>query len=128
MAGFNPAEPRAAGKWTTGGAQGAQATGPKMSPKQFQALQNEKVALEAEAKRLRALIAQAKAGVHRGQAGAHKTAKGTKASASRTSKVAAAKGAVHHAKAPNLLQQVVALRKTVAKLRVEWAQIQRRKK
>lgn len=137
LAGFNPAEPRAAGRWTTGGTQGAQAKNPnRMSPAQFAALQRQKIALTAEAKHLRALIAASKIGVHRGVAGKHVGPKGTKVS--KAAKVAAAKNAVSTAKGAaggggktkpkTLVQQVAALKVEVAKLKVEWAKIQRRRK
>lgn len=140
LAGFNPAEPRALGKWTKGGsvesvskfqksqaAKGQHGAG-TMSVSTFQRLTKEKAALEAEAKHLRAEIARSKAGVHHGAAGKKAGPKGTKATAKKAAAATAAAGAGGKSTPTTLLGQVKALRVTVAKLRVEWAKIQQKRK
>lgn len=138
LAGFNPAEPRAAGRWTTGGAQGKKAQA-KKGLSSHKALLKEKAALEAEAHHLRVEIARARVGIHHGAAGVHRGAKHTKASKAAPAKSShgvkggsggkgggSGSGSGSGGKGPSLIQQIATLKSTVAKLRVEWAKIQKR--
>lgn len=121
LAGFNPAEPRAGGKWAAGGKAGTAK------------LVAERAQLRAEAAHLRAEIAKigthkGQAGVHRGQAGAHagpKNAGPTKAApgSAKGSKGSSAGGG---AGGGDLAAQVAHLKKVVAHLTTELAGLQER--
>lgn len=118
LAGFNPAEPRAAGRWVSAGG-GSQKDQQSKQARQ-QALLRKKFALQAEAKHLRALIAALHIGVHRGRAGVHRGQAGVhKGQAGKAGKAQAATKS--GGKGPGLAQQVSSLQKTVNNLKIEYA-------
>lgn len=126
LAGFNPAEPRVAGKWSAQGGQSGQGKD-KMSLKRFEALEHAKDALTKEAAALRARLAQLRAanstGTHHGAAGAHKgTAGAHKSAPTKTKAAPAAKGSTGStggSKPKSLPAQVAALRVEVEHLKRE---------
>lgn len=126
LAGFNPAEPRAGGKWTSGGAQGSQAK--SKGAKVHAALLAQKAHLTAEAAHLRAEIARARVGVHHGVAGRHNGPAGTKKPSTSGGKAksvgSAGAGKSSH---PSLQQQVIALQQEVSHLRNELITIEEQK-
>lgn len=126
LAGFNPAEARAGGKWTAGGAQGKQpAKGAKSGASQKKAnrarLLAERVQLTAEAKHLRSEINALTPGVHRGPKGttSSKAKASTKARKATKATVAkAAKGTATKKGGTSLAAQVANLQTEVAHLKV----------